>query len=98
MTRLNTQPQDQGEAALAVFDDDPGVADAYLERAGCDHRYGLSLVIIDLQIVGFPCRDPRLTWDRHIGRRPAVFAALVTTDTARRASSIWGAYTGVLTR
>jgi hypothetical protein len=87
VTWLDSQPRSQVEGALAAFDNDPDFAKGYLNRAGCDRRYALWLVLVDLQISTLPNRGPRLAWDWQTAYeagwspRAAAFAAWASTDT-----------------
>jgi hypothetical protein len=87
VTWLDSQPRSQVEGALAVFDNDPDFARGYLNRAGCDRRYALWLVLVDLQVSTLPDRGPRLAWAWHAAYetgwspRAAAFAAWASTDT-----------------
>jgi hypothetical protein len=58
VTWLDSQPRSQVEGALAVFDNDPDFARDYLNRAGCDRRYALWLVLVDLQVSTLPTGSP----------------------------------------
>ena len=101
MTWFDAQPRSQVEGALAVFDNDPDLARGYLDRAGCDRRYALWLVLVDLQIGTLPDRGPRLAWDWQTAYqtgwspRAAAFAAWASTDTAPTPPAIRAAHTGV---
>jgi hypothetical protein len=86
MTWLDTQPRHHVEAALAVFDDQPDLAERYRDRAGSDRRYALWLALVDLQSETLPDGRRLRSWDWHTAYRTgwspraAAFAAWASSD------------------